>query len=336
LIRQLHQYVASDRLQPSTLFCTLDIVDLYTMLPQEESIDVLCEFLIEHGYRKIDGIPLDAIRKLACRVLTENVFVYGEKIYRQTLGGAMGSPFTLTLANIFMWKWQKEFSSRLINNNEIYGRYIDDVFFTANQSKETIEKLLIEANNFHSNIKLTATIGKSINFLDVHIENNDGVLSTSVHYKESAEPYVVPFKSDHPRHTFGNIIRGGLTRAVRYSSSIKAFDDERRNIRLTLLYNRYPSKFIDAHFRKFFSNYHVITSDVLPLITSEQEFFRMRVKILDIPTAKQSQTSQQIARVIPDNDDNENIIIQPTEEQSLVEKAKLFDFRNHTELTFGD
>lgn len=134
LIRQLHQYVVSGRLQKSTLFCIFDITDLYTMLPQEESINVLCEFLIEHGYRKIDGIPLDAIRKLARIVLTENAFVYGDKIYNKILGGAMGSPFTLTLANIFMWKWQKKLVHRLINDNEFYGRY----FILENISSKTI------------------------------------------------------------------------------------------------------------------------------------------------------------------------------------------------------
>ncbi|CAF1380449.1 unnamed protein product [Rotaria sp. Silwood1] len=239
LIRQLHQYVENDRLQPSTLFCTFDITDLYTMLPQEESLHVLCEFLIEHGYRKIQGIPIDAIRKLARLVLTENVFVDGKKIYRQILGGAMGSPFTLTLANIFMWKWQKEFALQQLNVNEIYGRYIDDVFFTSNQPIAAIEKLLKDADSYHPNIRLTAVIGKSVTFLDVRIENNNGILSTSVYYKESAEPYLIPFKSDHPRHIFGNIIRGALTRAARYSTTLKAFDDERRNVKLTLLYNGY-------------------------------------------------------------------------------------------------
>ncbi|CAF4418250.1 unnamed protein product [Rotaria sp. Silwood2] len=122
LIQRLLDYVAIGRLKTSTLFCTFDIIDLYTMLPQEESLNVLCEFLIEHGYRKIDGIPIDAIRRLACLVLTENVFVDGSKIYRQILGGAMGSPFTFTLANIFMWKWEKELLSQLSDVVEIYGR----------------------------------------------------------------------------------------------------------------------------------------------------------------------------------------------------------------------
>jgi len=55
-------------------------------------------------------------------VLTENVFVYEKKFYRQIIGGAMGSAFTLTLANIFMWKWEKVLVHRHLAANEIYGR----------------------------------------------------------------------------------------------------------------------------------------------------------------------------------------------------------------------
>jgi len=94
------------------------------MLPQEESLDVLIKSLLEYGYHKVKGVPLDAIWKLARLVLTENVFVYEKKFYRQVVGGAMGSAFTLTLANIFMWKWEKTFVRRQLAANEIYGRYV--------------------------------------------------------------------------------------------------------------------------------------------------------------------------------------------------------------------
>jgi hypothetical protein len=39
---------------------------------------------------------------LARVVLQANAFVYDNKFYRHIIGGAMGSAFTLTLANIFM------------------------------------------------------------------------------------------------------------------------------------------------------------------------------------------------------------------------------------------
>jgi hypothetical protein len=92
------------------------------MLPQEEALNTLMTFLYQHGYRKVKGIKLDTIRKLASIVLTENVFVYGKKFYKQTTGGAMGSSFTLTLANIFMWQWQKEFIDEQTTTGEFYGR----------------------------------------------------------------------------------------------------------------------------------------------------------------------------------------------------------------------
>jgi hypothetical protein len=109
-------------LKPSTLFCTFDIRNLFTMLPQDETLNILMVFLYTHGYTKVKGILLDTIRQLASIVLKENVFVYGNKFYRQIIGGAMGSSFTLTLANIFMWKWQKELVRRQEMTGEFFGR----------------------------------------------------------------------------------------------------------------------------------------------------------------------------------------------------------------------
>ncbi len=122
LITKLEKHQQKGLIKSSTLFCTFDIHNLYTMLPQDEAIAILMEFLATHGYKKVKGILLDAIRKLASIVLKENVFVYGNKIYRQILGGAMGSSFTLTLANIFMWKWQKELVRQQDITREFYGR----------------------------------------------------------------------------------------------------------------------------------------------------------------------------------------------------------------------
>jgi hypothetical protein len=116
-------------------------------------------------------------------------------------------------------------------------RYIDDVFMTWNKSESELRSLLDGANTWHPNIKLDYQIGTCLPFLDVLLTNQNGVLSTSVYHKPSAEPYVVPFVSDHPRHVFANIIQGALTRAIRYSSTSDAFDYEQRHIKLMFLYN---------------------------------------------------------------------------------------------------
>jgi hypothetical protein len=92
------------------------------MLPEDEALNILVEFLHVHGYRKVKAIVLDTLRKLAFIVIKENVFVYGNQIYQQTKSCAMGSSFTLTLANIFMWKGQKELVRRQDITCEFFGR----------------------------------------------------------------------------------------------------------------------------------------------------------------------------------------------------------------------
>ena len=110
---------------------------------------------------------------------------------------------------------------------------------TSNDSTEKLVQMLDDANEYHPNIKLTYQIGNSIPFLDLQMTNQNGNMITSVHHKDAAEPYVVPFQSDHPRHIFENIIRVALLRAFRYSSNLKEFNQERRAIKLKLLYNGY-------------------------------------------------------------------------------------------------
>ncbi|CAF2127257.1 unnamed protein product [Rotaria magnacalcarata] len=244
------------------------------MLSQEEALDSLMTFLHVHGYRKVKGISIDTIKKLASIILKDNVFAYGKKIYKQTTGGAMGSSLTLTLANIFMSKWQKNLVEEQTKTDEFYRRYIDDIFMTWNRSEEELRKLLDDANTWHPNIKLDYKIGYSLPFLDVQLTNNNGILLTSVYHKPAAEPCITPFTSDHPRHAFVNTIKNFLERAVRYSSKFEAFNYERRNIKLMLLYNDYPSTFIENELQKYFSEY-ISKSPFLPLINDEQKYFLM-------------------------------------------------------------
>ncbi|CAF3162135.1 unnamed protein product [Rotaria socialis] len=140
LITEFSKYNNNGLLKPATLFCTFDIRNLYTMLSQEQALNSLMKFISAYGYRKVKGISIDTIKKLASIVLKENVFAYGKKLYRQTAGNAMGSSLTLTLANIFMSKCQKNIAEEQTKIEEFYGRYIDDIFMTWNRFEEELRK----------------------------------------------------------------------------------------------------------------------------------------------------------------------------------------------------
>ena len=91
------------------------------------------------------------------------------------------------------------------------------------------------------NIRITRSIGTTIEFLDVLVTNDHGQLKTTVYHKPAAEPYILPYLSEHPRHIHSNTIKGALYRAVCLCSNIQDFDHERLHIELTLLLNGYPT-----------------------------------------------------------------------------------------------
>jgi hypothetical protein len=121
-IHKLTVYANTGRLKSRTLLCIFDIHNLFSMLPQDGSLNSLMTFLHQHGCSKVKCIALDTIRKLASIVLKENAFVYGKHYYRQVLGGAMGSAFTLTLANVFMWQWQQKLVEVQEQSGELFFR----------------------------------------------------------------------------------------------------------------------------------------------------------------------------------------------------------------------
>ncbi|CAF2915161.1 unnamed protein product, partial [Rotaria sp. Silwood2] len=82
----------------------------------------------------------------------------------------------------------------------------------------------------------------------LHIENRDGELFTTVYQKPSYEPYYLPFSSVHPLHMKKNIIFTMLLRAIRYCSTFQEYLNERERLRVALLLNKYPNKFIDEQF----------------------------------------------------------------------------------------
>ncbi|CAF4469899.1 unnamed protein product, partial [Rotaria sp. Silwood2] len=324
LIKRLEKYAADGHLKPSTLFCTFDINNLYTMLPQDESIRILGDFLRHFVGERVKNISVATIQKLAEIVLKENNFIYDHKFYKQIIGGAMGSPFTLTLANIFMCHWGKRWIRRQNSMEEIYGRYIDDVFFTSNESIEIVRQLLQDANGWHPNIKLESNIGSTVPFLDVLLTNNNGVLHTSVYHKPSTEPYVVPFLSDHPRHTFPNIIQTALVRAIGYSSPFEAFNNERRAVRFMLLFNGYPTRYIDKQFRKIFGNY-ISPDSILPLIDNEEQFFELRKEYMKQPTARHSQVEARIAQFKQNNEEPQvEELVTTTSATTIKQKKNIF------------
>lgn len=69
-------------------------------------------------------MTIDTLMAMARLVLDTNCFVFENKYYQQIRGGAMGSPFTMTLANIYMLNWEQPLIEHQKSRKEFYGRYV--------------------------------------------------------------------------------------------------------------------------------------------------------------------------------------------------------------------
>ena len=216
VIRALEKYVSEGRLRSTTLFVIYDVANLYTMIPRQGALDALRRFLEKHlKHHRIGTLSINDLMEMAELVLDTNCFAYDGKYYRQIRGGAMGSAFRQTLANIYMLEYEHDFVQHQVSNNEIYGRcvevwtsilfeelslfswfrYIDDDFLTTNLTREQIDAMMQAADSKDPNIRISYTIASAVDFLDVTISNDNGQLTTSIFHKPAAEPYVLPYTS---------------------------------------------------------------------------------------------------------------------------------------------
>ena len=123
LVRALEKYRDKGHLLPTTQFINFDVTDLYTMIPRDGALAALSRFCAKHSNNgKIANISVDTIVRLARIVLDTNTFAYNGKYYKQIKGGAIGSPFTMVLANIYMLEWKQSLIENQISQKELYGR----------------------------------------------------------------------------------------------------------------------------------------------------------------------------------------------------------------------
>ncbi|CAF3386837.1 unnamed protein product [Rotaria socialis] len=243
LVKQIEQWSAK-YLTSTTSFITMDVTDLYTMIPQEGGIKAIRKLMETSNIKQIDGVKKEIILALARFVMTNNYFYLDGLYYKQIRGGAMGSPLTLTIANAYMYFVERPISKWAIRTNSLYYRYIDDLFIMSNVDVDTLKGLVNHWNKLDININLSASIGHTAEYLDLKIENRGGSLISEVFHKASHEPYFLPFTSVHAKHIKKNIPYAALVRAIRYSSSFDAFKREEAHIIVSLLLNKYPKDFI--------------------------------------------------------------------------------------------
>ena len=110
-------------LRPDTLFVTLHVHNLSTLVRHTQLVEALQRFLREYIIDgRVQGIPNGSILVLVRLFLENQYLLYDNKLYQQIRGSYCSSPLTLILVNIYMFYWQHDLVATLDRKNETFGR----------------------------------------------------------------------------------------------------------------------------------------------------------------------------------------------------------------------
>ena len=185
------------------MLVSMDVASVYTNIPQEEGITIVCK-TYETFHLNKPPIPTLHLRDMLRLILKRNSFHFNGKKFLQTHGTAMGTKMAVSFANIFMAAVETEIIERSSKKPLIWKRYIDDVFSLWNLNKEVITAFIELGNNYHPTTKFTAEISDpEITFLDTCVYKGgrfkeECILDVRTHFKPTETFQYKHFTSCHP------------------------------------------------------------------------------------------------------------------------------------------
>ncbi|XP_043944075.1 extracellular calcium-sensing receptor-like [Protopterus annectens] len=158
---ELYEYMKSlDDLSDFTLV-TLDVVSLFTKIPNDVGVLYMQRFL----QSKSDFI--DKKVELIClfmeTILYNNVFMFGDSVYSQKDGVAMGTPCAKSYTNVVVAQWEETFlfKSQLFKEGVgFYKRFVDDLFLIWLGDVDGLLLFFEEINASTDFLKLTSNFSK--------------------------------------------------------------------------------------------------------------------------------------------------------------------------------
>lgn len=203
---------------PTTTFLLeADVENLYPSIPIVEGLSRLHSFLV---YRRMADSQINLVVRLAEWILQNNFCTFNGTTYLQIQGTAMGTPFAVVYACIFLSSIETEVFARITTRPFyplFYKRYIDDIVGVFH-SGEAASQFINVFNSISPSINLTFIVDEfSVHFLDITLYkgprfSSDMILDIKLYQKEINKYVYLPPNSFHSKSTFRGIILSELRR----------------------------------------------------------------------------------------------------------------------------
>ena len=219
------------------------------------------------------AIPTDLTVDLAEFVLKNNSFEFdGSQFFLQKRGTAIGTRMAPAYANLFMHNLESQLLNLAPVKPYLWLRYTDDIFMIWTAGEESLLEFLQWINELHDNIKFTWDWSKrTINYLDVQIIINNGVIETDLYTKPTDKHQYLFHTSCHPKGVKQSIPYAQALRLRRICSTSVAFENNNHKSRLRAnsRMSAVDKESDDLLYRHFYSHGHHRLPDVSIQLTDK-------------------------------------------------------------------
>ena len=112
---------------------TFDVKDLYVNIPINETLNILKVKLLENNNTQITHQIISLLETL----LSQNHFIYRNKIYQREKGVSLGSPISSLITEMLLQYHEDTHINHLLDTKNIalYTRYVDDILIIYDTTK---------------------------------------------------------------------------------------------------------------------------------------------------------------------------------------------------------
>ena len=206
-----------------------------------------CRLQEDSTLRERTCLSVEEVMELLQFCLSATFLAFRCSMHQQTYGTAMGSPVSVTIANLVI----EDVKERTLGTTDIplrfWKRYVDMcTALLANRLQELLDQL----NGVEPSIQFLVEIeseGK-LPFLDVLLQRDpDGLIATTVYRKSTHTDRYLDFASHHPLAHKIAVVRTLQNRAEAISSSIPDRGKETWHLRQALITNGYHKGVIQRY-----------------------------------------------------------------------------------------
>ena len=195
------QQIRGIKLQPTECVTSYDVSALFTSVPIESAITIIRNKLeLDPELQNRTTMKVEHATSLLEFCLKTTYFQFQGRFYEQLQGGAMGSPISPIVANLYMEDFEIRAISSAVHLPSIWKRFVDDTFVVMESSRK--EEFLDHINNIDPLIQFTTEDAKqdrSFPFLDtIVLPQPDNFLLTSVYRKPTHTDFYLVGQSASP------------------------------------------------------------------------------------------------------------------------------------------